>query len=260
MKNLVYQIKHARLRKLPVLAALIAVLVVPGVIRASAEEPMATAEDDTLVVANVNEDGELEVETPATEEVPVPEPTDNELPATEEEQEIEDVTNEDIINDETNEDPVADVDTPQTVLDRYITFAIAEHPGVAVTEVTFVWKNGVKSAKVVFEDGWKVYIGVSDGSTLSVADNRGKVHRCQRRMKQWKPHFNWHRQHKSYYQWWLSQQNQQRDSEAETGRSQNAESRRTGPGRSAEERNKKSHEKKKDSKHRKHHQSRSNRH
>src|SRR5690606_18061992 len=48
--------------------------------------------------------------------------------------------------------------------------------------------------------------------TLSVADARNKVHRCQRRMKQWKPHFNWHKQYRSYYQWWLSQQrNEQTD-------------------------------------------------
>lgn len=248
MKNLAYKMKHARLRKTPVLVALIAALVVPGVIRAYAEDNPAPAADEALVVANINEEGELETEEPGTqapaEEAPVPEPTDDELPATEEEQVVEDVTEEEIINDETTEDPVEEADTPQAVLDRYLQFAAAEHPGVEVAAVKFVWKNGVKSAKITFADGWKVYIGVSDGSTLSVADARNKVHRCQRRMKQWKPHFNWHRQFKSYYQWWQNQQNHQDEAE-EHDEGAEVQAQRTQSTRKSENRNKKHSDKRK---------------
>lgn len=222
MKNLA-----KNLTKLQFLLALAAVLVLPTVVRVYAQ----TTTPDEPVVEEESVEEEAAEEGPAAEEElpaedlppeepieelpPAPEPTDEEPPATEEDLVVEDVEDKNVANDETDEEPI-ETDTPQAALDRYLTFAQAEHPGVEVVEIRFVWKNGVKSAKIIFEDGWKVYIGVSDGSTLSVADESNKVHRCQRRMLKQKSYRNWHRQYKSYYQWWKAQQSKQPVDEEES--------------------------------------------
>lgn len=203
MKDLAKKIREARLRKLPVLLALAAALVVPTAIQAYAQED--TTEPETVPVV-IDQETEPVEETP-----PIIEPTTEEPPVTEEEQVIEDVVDENLTNDETTEDPVDEAETPAEALQRYIDFAMAEHPDVEIAEVKFVWKNGIKSAKIIFEDGWKVYIGVSDGSTLSVADAGNRIHRCQRRMKSLKPYYNWHQNFDSYYEWWMAQQSHDDD-------------------------------------------------
>lgn len=200
----------AKLKQTPLLLAMALLLIAPAAIQAYAQEdPQKPPE---IPVANLDENGELEDELPEVVETPEPTPEDTEEPPTvPEEQEVIEPPVEEIDDPEDNEDPVEPEDTPEAAFDRYMAFAQAEHPGVAVAEVKFVWKQGVKSAKVVFEDGWKVYIGVTDGSTLKVADHNGRVKKCQKRMLSNRGWSRWYKTHKSYYQWWLSQQNQDND-------------------------------------------------
>lgn len=213
-KNLASKIKDARLRKLPVMVALIAALVVPTAISTYAQENSEEPVD--IPVANVDENGELQNEAPAIVETPEPTPENTEEPpVAPEEQEVVEPPATEVDNPTENEDEVAPEDTPQAALDRYIAFAQAEHPGVEIASVKFVWKQGVKSAKITFVDGWKVFVGVSDGSTLKVTDARDHVKKCQKRMLSNRSWNRWYKSSKSYYQWWLDRQQQDDQSEEE---------------------------------------------
>lgn len=214
MKNLAHKIRHARLRKLPVLAALVAVLVVPTAISAYAQD--VSQDPVEIPVANIDENGELQNEQPVTVETPEPTPENTEEPpVVPEEEEVVEPPVEEVDIPEENEDEVLPADTPQAALDRYVAFAQAEHPGVEIASVKFVWKQGVKSAKITFVDGWKVFVGVSDGSTLKVTDENDNVKRCQKRMLKSRSWNRWYKQNSSYYQWWQSQQQQDESSNPE---------------------------------------------
>lgn len=212
VKDLAYKIKNARLRKLPVIGALAVAFIAPTAINAYAQEN--TDQPIEIPIANLDENGELHTELPELVETPEPTPDDtDEPPVIPEEQEVIEPPVEEVDNPEENEEDVPLSETPQQALDRYIAFAKGEHPDVEIASVTFVWKQGVKSAKITFVDGWKVFIGVSDGSTLKVTDANDRVKKCQKRMLGNRSWNRWYRTHKSYYQWWLSQQNQDDETE-----------------------------------------------
>lgn len=219
VKNLAYKIKNARLRKLPVIGALAVALITPTAMGAYAQEN--TDEPVQIPIANLDENGELQTELPEPMETPDPTPEDTEEPpVAPEEHEVVEPPVEEVDNPEENEEEIPLTETPQEALDRYITFAQDEHPGVEIASVKFVWKQGVKSAKIAFVDGWKVFIGVSDGSTLKVADAENRVKKCQKRMLSNRSWNRWYKTHKSYYQWWLSQQQNESEEETEDGQAE----------------------------------------
>jgi hypothetical protein len=94
---------------------------------------------------------------------------------------------------------------------------------VEITGVVYVWKHGVKTVKFTFADGWTVYIGVSDGSTVKVADTWGQVKKCQKRVRHGRAFERWYLKYQSYYEWWVNHQNGQAGMEAELGDSPSEE-------------------------------------
>lgn len=194
MKNLAIKIKEARLRKLPVMAALTAALVVPTAINAYAQENTPDPQDP-LVVANVDENGDLQNEQPDTD----PDPVD---PADETETEVVETPDpeEAPVDDETDEVP-APVD-PTADVASFMAFANAEHPGVEVESYAFVYKHGIKAFKVTYTDGYTVFIASGDFSTLKVVDNHKRVRKCQKRVMSHRKYFKWWNKYTSYHDFW----------------------------------------------------------
>ncbi len=190
---------------LPFIVALAIAIIVPLVVEAQADE---TKVEESVAVSQTTDESEkpfvahtqTEVET---EPVPTPTPTDEEQPVLPEEEVLVEEPVDEPVDTPTDEDPITDITES---FDRYVAFAQAEHPGVEIASVKFVWKHGVKSAKVTFVDGWRVFIGVSDGSTLKIADEDGEVKKCQPRVSRKKAFKRWYKTHNSYYEWWKSKQ------------------------------------------------------
>jgi len=160
-------------RKLAVIALLASVLAAaPFAIRAYAQN------DDQAnpVVETVEE--EQNEEQPQTEEETPPPP------------EEEEVTEEDETPVEEEEAPVP---TPVSITDA-IAIAQAEHPGVEVVMAKVKLKKleDKKVYKIVFADGWRIYVRASDGQIVRIKDASNKKRACSdrglRAVANWRHH------------------------------------------------------------------------
>lgn len=168
MKHLAKKIKEARLRKLPVMIALVAAFVLPTVISAYALENTDTPAEP-LTVANLDDNGDLQTET-TTDETPVEETPVPETPAP-----------------ETPEEPIEDPETP--VVEDGVTLGEAqiiaqtEHDGSTLKHVKTKVFEGNAVYVFHFEDGWKVYVRATDGVVVLVKDPGNKNHDCKNKLK-----------------------------------------------------------------------------
>lgn len=122
-----------------------------------------------------------------------------------------------------------DTTTQPTVADLQAAIGIAapEHPGVEVVSAKVKRLGAETVYKVVFADGWVVYVSADDGEVLVVKDKHGKKHACHnyaraawvKKNRHWDPWGNnwrawasvWVRQQ----QWAAAQQNWQSEPQQE---------------------------------------------
>lgn len=201
--------KIRRFKKLLMIALLASVLVTPIAIKSYAQEDTTPAEE----TQTQTEEQEQEVE---------PDPTP---PPGPEEETVED--------DEQPVDGGQDPPTPQEVdLAAAITIAQAQHPDVEVimAKVKLKKLDGEKVYKVVFADGWRIYVRASDGEIVRIKDASNKKRECTERARQaianwrdkqyqrWGQRLSDHRKHyhgswHKYQKDWRKQRGQEQPSE-----------------------------------------------
>ena len=168
-------------KKLFIVALLASVLVAPLAINAYAQESVQTEELPETQTEEQNQEQEEEQETEPEESTP---------PSIEEEAVEED------------EQPVDEEETvaPQEVdLAGAIGIAKAQHPDseVILAKVKLKKLSGEKVYKIVFADGWRIYVRASDGEIVRIKDGSNKKRECNERARQ--AIANWRKKH---YQKW----------------------------------------------------------
>lgn len=158
-------LKIKKFNKLIVIALFAVALATPLAVNVYAQdEPENNTEEITETETTELEEVVEEVPAPETEEV--------------EEEIIEEVIEED-------EEPVVEEPTnPVAVsLAEAVLIAQAEHPDVEVVMAKVKLKklDDEKVFKVVFADGWRIYVRASDGEIVRIKDASNKKHDCGQR-------------------------------------------------------------------------------
>jgi len=161
-------VKSIKLKQSLVIALLAIAITTPALVSANSDNETVEEPEQSIVQPVV--DADMIVETPVTE-VAVETTTDTTV------DDVEVVVEED----EESIDPTTPVMTAISLSDA-ITIAEAEHPDVEVVlaKVKLKKLGEEKVYKVVFADGWRVYIAVDDGEILRIKDASNKEHDCSK--------------------------------------------------------------------------------
>lgn len=175
-----YMQKVKRFKKLFIVALLASVLVAPLAIKSYAQESVTPDEETQAQTEEQNQEQEEEQGTETEESTP----PDEEV----------------VEEDEQPVDEEEEVTAPQEVdLAAAIGIAQAQHldSEVIMAKVKLKKLSGEKVYKVVFADGWRIYVRASDGEIIRVKDGSNKKHECNQRARQ--AIANWRNRH---YQKW----------------------------------------------------------
>lgn len=161
-------VKYKKLWAIALLAS--AMVAAPLAIKAYALEDNSQAEQQTPLP--VVEEPELQVKTVVQTPPLAPPVQQPAVPVEDDEQQVP--------ADQRQVDPVA-VD-----LAAAIGIAQAEHPGVEVlrAQVKLKMLDEHKVFKIVFADGWRIYVRASDGEIVRIKDAANKKHDCSKRGQQ----------------------------------------------------------------------------
>lgn len=158
--------KLRRFKKLFIVALLAGVLVAPLAIRAYAQEDTTPTEETQTQTEEQEQEQEEELE----ESTPPPAP---------EEEVVEE--------DEQPVDEGQEAPAPQEVdLAAAIGIAQAQHPDseVILARVKLKKLSGEKVYKIVFADGWRIYVRASDGEIVRIKDASNKKRELAERARQ----------------------------------------------------------------------------
>lgn len=194
--------KTINVKRTMVIAILAAALTIPMVVATYAEEDVPTEAPEPVLVEDSTIEVALEEETPPEE--PVEDTTVDEAPA-------EDV----VENDEAPVDEEEVEEATPVTLAAAIGIAMEEHPDIEVimAKVKMKMLNEDKVYKIVFYDGWRIYVRASDGEIVRIKDNENQRHNCTKRgeraVRAWREKRRSYSRHHHKYSDWKSQYNQE---------------------------------------------------
>ncbi len=166
-------VKISKFKNVFVIALFASVLATPLAIRAYAQEDEIPTETETVETVETVEVVEEETtEEPIVEEVVVPVVETPEVIEEDEEPVVE--------------EPEVPAEPTAVALAEAVIIAQTEHPDseVVMAKVKLKKLDAEKVYKVVFADGWRIYVRASDGEIVRIKDASDKKHDCSKRGEQ----------------------------------------------------------------------------
>ncbi len=164
--------KAIKLKHSVVIALLAIAITTPVVVNAYSDNEVPVQEPEQFVT-QPEVKANMIVETPVTDVA-----VDTTVETTVDDVEVPPI---DVVDED--ETPVVEPVMTEVTIGDAITIAEAEHPGVEVVlaKVKLAKLNEEKVYKVVFVDGWRIYVAADNGEILRIKDPADKKHDCSKR-------------------------------------------------------------------------------